>query len=267
MYKIVSMFSRLAKIIISCVLLLLFVFVLGSQPFFVDISFKLSNFLFQSQVRVEGNRKVSNSEILSLIPEQLIIWDWRFNNKEILRDIKKISLVKSAEIEPCSFFSLNCYVIKILEHTPQFLMEDKGASWFISNDLTYLFSMPKHLDARKESKRLKLPFIKLSPNLTDNQTKQATKYAYDIINVLKSELQYKVSEIDFLPNGEFKVFFFDHDFWVSFSELDGSFEKLKTEIARLNEVINNSSGKLHVLQGIDLAFEKMAVVKFKELKK
>jgi hypothetical protein len=101
----------------------------------------------------------------------------------------------------------------------------------------------------------------LTEGVSPDLLKSRLAYVIKAVNLIKDQSQQAVSQVELKPNGEMQTRFFGYTFRVVFGAPSGELEGLKREAQRFTEILEKFKRNPEVIDQIDLAFDKRAVVK------
>jgi cell division septal protein FtsQ len=203
----------------------------------------------EKEVRLEGLKWLSRTEIERVLPlERSVLW-WMFNAPAVQSKVAESPWVGGASVERCGESVLSewgCFVVSVKERAPRFLAVVDDEAWVISDDGTFVLPAASAMKENSEERYRGLVTIEglasrhQSPDLVRSQVALAST----TIATLEKAVKLKVKGVDFVGRG---------DIAVSFQE----------QGERCAKLLGQLNGRLTEVDRIDLAFSQVGVVKFK----
>ena len=225
------------------------------------------NFWFEKELLIAGDSNLSDKTIKDLLPtEQSIFW-WLMNMDIIEGDLKRNPWIIKADVHPCTSSIIGlwgCFVVNIEERKPSFLVTEGDVTWLVGEDGGFFSPLTPRLRELYKDRKLCLlkGFYDDSPSAELFNAR--FRYVYEAVKIIEKRMHRRISSVELLPSGELEVSFDDNAYSVVFSGgLDGA-ELLHFELDRLDVLLGQFEGKEDTIKKIDLAFNKLAVVTFKE---
>ena len=227
----------------------------------------LYRFWYDKELLIAGDSNLADKSIRDLLPTELSTLWWLMNTDIVEGDLRKSPWIRKADVHPCAskFLSLwGCFVVTIEERKPSFLVTEGDVTWLVGEDggfISPLTPRVKDLFRGRTLRNLK-GFYDDNPSADLFQAR--FHYASEAVGIIEKRMHRKVASVQLLPGGEIEVEFEDNPFRVVFSGGVDSAEPLHFELDRLDVLLSQIEGKEGTVEKIDLAFNKLAVVKFRE---
>lgn len=209
----------------------------------------------------------------------------KFDNSKLvlLGDLKKsilsLPFVRKVKVEKCNLFSINCFVADIKEELPAYkfssgeqllLYSEKNniiwqglVSQIQENNEGSVGGIPNWLKPLAQE----LPLVEIDPKLNiPDKFKFISTLVPEIVTALKKGHDLSVATIKFQNSNVFSIKFKNHEFEVFYSFRSGFDSNLfELQNQRLKKVLIEVAPRLSELESISLDYEKMAIVKFKDV--
>jgi hypothetical protein len=226
-------------------------------------------FLNTKEVRIEGLRTISRTEIERSLPLTRSVGWWLVNETSIKARVAENPWVKSVDLEPCQgrwLPKFGCFTLTIEERTPRFIALVDDERWIIGADGALI--TPAKGDApgmSDEMLRSLVPLYGLASRVSSPERSQAQlDLAQRAITVLERSVELPVESISFEGKGDISVDFDHVPFPVVFgSSSPEASSVIEDQGRRLKALLVQLKDRLVEIQKVDLAFSKVGVVKFK----
>ncbi len=222
----------------------------------------------EKQVRLEGLKWLSRTEIERVLPlERSVLW-WMFNAPVIQAKVAESPWIGEAAVERCGESLLSewgCFVVSVQERAPRFLAVVDDEAWVISDDGSFLLPASSAMKESSEDRYRGLVTIEglasrhQSPDLVRSQVALAST----TIETLEKTVKLKVKGVDFVGRGDVSVLFERLSFPIIFSASRDASISLQEQGERCAKLLAQLNGRLAEVDKIDLAFSQVGVVKFK----
>lgn len=227
--------------------------------------------LYDRTVLVKGIKNITADSIRQAVPQEESNLSWLFNRGAFIDTLKKIPLIKNAEITSCTdeFFP-QCYTIEIQERFPAFVSISQDSAILLDSDGQQLAIVPsaelfellsKMLDPAAARPKIIVGII--APELSSDQARARFVYAKQCFETIEKSSGINFSRIEVLANGEILAKPSKANFVVQFDDSWGHPEILQDEAKRLTLILNEIHARLEDVEKIDLAFNKLGVVKYR----
>lgn len=187
--------------------------------------------------------------------------------------------------ESCWF---GCFQIDIKERKAQYAAFMEGQPWLIGDDGNFIRPIPVDFEENEgsskdemlreffRSKGLDVVILSgiVDPTMSPDIANARVKYLNDIVPVVESELRKKIAQLNLHKNGELIMKFDDITFPASFnfggSDKQDSYKQgidmsvIGKEAKRLNTILEKFKGKEGLIKSVDLAYDKLAVIKLNQ---
>jgi cell division septal protein FtsQ len=255
-------------------------------------------YLYDKEILISGNFLLSKEEVMLLLPmHDSNIW-WKFNKQVVKNTLLKNPLIVDATLKSCEWSFFSCYDISIVEAEPRYLILNEAAlqssnekniqkgqkareisgatlAWLVRIDGTYISPIDdkdEYVKLLETIEREENPSLVLLKGIIDDvfssdRVKGKLMYISDALNVIESEISLKVKMLSMGERGEIKVVFKEYPFSVVFEYASNDFSVLAKEANRLKMLLPQFKGTEHTIEEIDLAFDKVGVVRLKEASK
>ena len=227
--------------------------------------------LYEREVRVEGAGLVSKVEIERLLPRDRSTVNWLVEPMAIEARVAAHPLVRRARVHPCSRWLVNswgCFVVEVEERVPAYIATVGRELWALGNDGVFLAPVGKDDDdvglqlLRTTNDRPRVLRGLTIGNAAPAVVAARFQYLQEAIGVIEKETEQRIQDVTLEANGELMMLFRDAGFRVRFDAAAEDIPKLRVEAQRLRELLSELRADLSRLEQIDLAYDRLAVVKF-----
>ncbi len=216
------------------------------------------------ELRIDGLRMLSRSEIERLLPLQRSVAWWHLNAAEVEAKLNQNAWVESATLASCpeSWASRwGCFLVQIKERQPMFIGTFDGKAWILDRDGRSLVPQ-SDLAARGFSGRLievRGAANSSSPDLVRAQLSAASR----LCETVAKEVGRPIRELEFLGQGDFSLLFEGLPFPVVFAAGKDAKVPLAEQGVRCAALLRQLGTRFADVAKIDLAFDRVGVVQFK----
>jgi len=230
-----------------------------------------SDMAYDRDFEVSGLNVLNSYELIELLPaEKNSLW-WRLNTKTLQGRLLAHPLVESAQVQPCSFFQFSCFSLSLVERSPDFiLLSDQSAS-IIGSDGGYIAPLPafQNLHSFVEMIDQTFPEAVLLKGLFQDKSSPDIARARFLnikksIDTIEEETSYRVHSLELRDRGEALLKLRGLPFMIVFTLEGEDAGRAREESRRFRKVLSELEGKFHLVKKVDLAFDELAVVSFKE---
>ncbi len=230
--------------------------------------------VYTKDIRIEGLKILSRTEVERLLPLHRSVPWWMSNAPVIQARAEESPWIESAVLDSCpggSFRAWGCFVLSITERVPRFLAVVDNEEWLIAQDGAFLLPLNTILQQHRQGddEKLAVDVRRLtrvrglasrlnSPDLLGAQL----GLARDGVQVMLKQVGRPIDTIDFSGKAELSVYFKGVPFPVIFSASDEALS-LSEQSERCARVLQQFQGRFDEVEKIDLAFERVGVVKLK----
>ena len=161
-----------------------------------------------------------------------------------------------------------CFVAEIEEREPAFIATVGRELWALGSDGAFLAPVGtadddvgfRLLKAAGERPKILRGLSAGTPS--PNGVAARFQFVHEALAVIERETRRTVADLSLEQSGELLILFRDADFQVRFDGLGDDMERLMVEAQRLAALLAEIQAELPRVSEIDLAFERLAVVKF-----
>jgi hypothetical protein len=216
------------------------------------------------ELRIDGLRLLSRSEIEKLLPLQRSVAWWHLNASEVEAKLNQNAWVESATLESCpeSWASRwGCFLLQVKERQPMFIGSFDGKPWVIDRDGRSLVPQ-SDLAGRGFSGQLievKGAANSSSPDLVRAQLSAASR----LCDTVAKEVGRPIRALEFLGQGDFSVSFEGLPFPVVFAAGKDAKVPLAEQGVRCAALLRQLGTRFSDVAKIDLAFDRVGIVQFK----
>ena len=233
---------------------------------------ELSRWWREKEIRVAGTHTLSDSEVLESVSVNASVATWHLNGQGVTSLLSRNPWVRNVTVRGCEGereWSVRCFTLDVDERAPLFVSVGKEGAWLIADDGTVLEEekSPERtlgvrarysFDKREVPRVVGLMHRDTSPEVMQGRL----RYMATAMQVIQSSTDLDIEQVKFESNGELTVRFYDHKFTATFDFVKDDLQALRQEGNRLRRMLSEFKGDLSRVEAIDLAFNKIAVVKF-----
>lgn len=199
-----------------------------------------------------------------------VAW-WHMNLNSLRARLRQNSLVQDALLRRCPDRWWNCFEIEISERRPALLAFVGDRLWMVGDDGGFIGPVSSKL-LEAEDRQAKLALLGnpalvrglLTEGASPDLLKSRLYYVQKALRIIEEEAKLRVGEVTLRLNGELEIQPAGAGFTVVFGTADQNLDEVRQEAARLAEVLARIRESLAAVESIDLAFNKRAVVKFRQ---
>lgn len=240
-----------------------------------NYSAQVSDSLFYNkQIVFKGNRYLSSRDLEVLLPLQRGNLWWSFNSDKIIAAIKSEPLVADVSIGRCAdyeYLSWGCYEIHVIEQEPSYIALSGDRAWLVSKNGGFIAPLVKSRESpslaiskltsqANEAVKIKGLFdTRYSPEVIEAKLKVVSQ----TIEQVNQEVGLQIEQVNILHGGELELLFKGQNFLSVIEFGEGEIERIRDQARRLNKVLLDNKERLAEIERVDLAFNKMAVLRFR----
>jgi hypothetical protein len=228
---------------------------------------RVHRFVFAREVRYRGLTFLSESDVGAILPRDRSNFWWLWNRSVIARRLEEEKLIEGARVERCADSLWGCFEVSVTERIPAFVAHVGDKAWLVGADGAFIGRAPlAALDPQT-------PPSPTSPVIihgidSAGASPDVARARFDIvrtaIGVIETGSGETVRSAKVLGARDLEVSFLDKSFTVTFGLPDGDTARLEDEVARFARLGAELGPQQRLVRSIDLAFDRMAVVKFVE---
>lgn len=224
--------------------------------------------MYEKELRL-GGLAVLRQENLDLqkFRERSNPW-WQLYSNTVRAALMQDPLIKDAQVKRCADRIWNCFEIKVTERQASMLAFVGDKLWMVGEDGGFMGPVPERIvqgpDWSLNLQKLGSPVLVrglLTTGVSPELLKSRLAYVLKAVTLINEESQQRVSSLELKPNGEMETIFLGHAFTVVFGVPTQDLMDIKEEARRFSEILEKFKQNPSVIEKIDLAFNKRAVVK------
>lgn len=228
------------------------------------------DFVYRKEIEISGNDILSIEQITRALPLSSPAFRWWVSTSLIESELLKYPIISKAQIKSCrNSTSWRCFHLSVKEREASFLAKINNKTWILGGDGTFLVPLEvkdiqreiNHLLDREVHPLVLLEGLEADENAPD-LIRGRVAYLSEAISVLTSEVKRRPRTIEMTKNGELRVAFHDGSFKAVFGFHGRDLSTVGEEARRLALLLEKFPGRDHQIKEIDLAFKKVAVVRF-----
>jgi cell division septal protein FtsQ len=219
----------------------------------------LEGLWYQKVISVSGLKSIQEYEVMEVLPADRSVGWWNRNLDAVGTELRKDPRVKAVAVSRCNegAVSLYCFEVKVEEREPKFLANLAGKLWIVGDDGGFISpvdgkdvppSLPEVFGLRGDVQLVQALASRISVALEDIDT---------IVG-------HKISSLAVDRNGELRAQFEDLPFAAVFSFSGHDELTVADQARRLVALLQAKQAQLATIKEVDLAFDKLAVVKYVE---
>jgi len=228
---------------------------------------RVSRFIFAREIRFRGLTLLAESDLGAILPRERSNFWWLWNRSAIARRLEEEKLIERARVDRCADPAWGCFEIAVIERLPEFVAQVGDKAWLVGADGAFIGRAPLAALDPKNPPSPTSPVIIQGIDVAGGSPDVA-RARFDIvrsaIEVIETGSGETVRSAKVLGARDLEVSFRDRGFTVTFGLPDGDTARLQDEVARFARLDAELGPRQRLVKSIDLAFERMAVVKFVE---
>jgi len=225
-------------------------------------SFK--HILLEKDIRIEGTERLGRLDIERLLPlNRSVIW-WMTNYSTIESRLRENPAIGSVKVSPCGQSALNnwgCFVVDVGERKSHYIGILKDGAWLIGEDGGFMRPLGR-------DEIVDPGWIPVTGLSEDNQSPDVIHQIFSALrqseSILAETYKKPISSIHVEGNSEFKAKFKGQKFEARFELPRGDGSNTREQGIRLNELVTKMGNKIDSVASVDLAYNRVAVVKIAE---
>ena len=230
------------------------------------------NALYRRDLRFEGLKMLSPQQLTQWLPHHKSTWWWYWRRGALSGGLMTHPLVRRAEVEPCAEFNWGCFNVRVRERRAAAWVVLEGEPWLAGSDGSLIapVSDPQRLieifgDQTAALERLPLiEGLAAGAGMAPQIVAARLKHAIAAARLIAAESGYAIERMQLAGNGEVEVRFHGVPAAAKFDVIKGRAARLRKEARRFRRVLEEFRGREDVVRAVDLAYDKMAVVKLAE---
>ena len=232
------------------------------------ISERAAAFWYAKAITFTGLEQIAEEDIQALLPEQSSVLWWRMNSAAITASLQEHPLVSEVRLDECERWSWGCFQLDIVERKPELLALVGDQVWLVGDDGAFIVPVPAgqvpHVLSRiRGSDKRQPPLVKglLHENPSPDKIKARLAYVTEALETIEQASGLTVEALELRSNGEMDVGFHGLRLTATFDAVENQSNRLSLEASRLKRVLDEFEGKSELIDKVDLAFEKLAVIR------
>lgn len=216
-------------------------------------------------VRIEGLEVLSEREIEPLLPlSKSVLW-WHLNEPDIQAELMQIPWVKSVSVNSChdSIWSRwGCFLLSVKEREPVFSAVVDETEWVVDAEGAFIVPSSDLVHRRYDLKLVSIAGLasrEYSPDMVRSQVYSANKY----MGILQQSVGKAVVSLSFLDHADISVGFQGVPFPIIFGLDSAGTTSLAEQGKRCAALLKRLGHQFHEIEKIDLAFDRVGVVAFR----
>ena len=243
----------------------------GQGDWFDAVSKRLHSFWYAKELVIAGLSRVAESEVRSLLPVDRSVPWWHGNLSTIAAQLSSLPGIQSASVERChGALAYRCFLVTVVERMPAYATILGGEGWILGKDGGFVKPLPNVRtgdDLFQFVEHAPEPLIGIEgldvPQQSLSLVAGRIHYIGELLAIIQGETSHEVQRVALSANGEAQVYLRDLPFAVTFGFGGDNRDQLKEEAQRFKMLLPKLTDRLDIIESVDLAFQKVAVVKLK----
>jgi hypothetical protein len=242
----------------------------GITPYLQATKRYIRQELYERRILVEGLQSLDQQKVeesLAAYTTNIPFW---FQQSSIVESLKQHPLVADAAVTTCDGgFLSRCFRISITERIPQFIHMKGDQAVLLAHDGVSIAVIPAaelaaslEMMLAPDAPRPKIIAGMITDDASPDQVRARFEYIKERFALLEKITGFQFSRLELLPDGELLAKPSRATFVVQFDTSWGDPKAFEDEVMRLKLILPEIREKLHEVQKIDLAYNKLAVVSF-----
>jgi hypothetical protein len=240
----------------------------GAADLYTSTMKRAQSIWSEKEIRIAGLDLLKRSEVERLLPvDRSVLW-WQLNRSQVEAKVAANTWVSHAKLSSCSGGSLaerwGCFLVAVEERQPLFTTDFKGDSWVIDRQGVFVAPLVELLRRNFVGELISVRGVAdgaLEPSLVRAQLSAAAP----LCDTLSKVVGRGVQDLEFLAQGDFAVRFKGLNFPVVFAAGKDAGVDLEDQGARFAALLKQIAVRLGDVERIDLAFDRVGVVRFREV--
>ncbi|MFM1848741.1 MAG: domain, FtsQ-type [Pseudomonadota bacterium] len=238
------------------------------KPFVRAMGGAVERLRFSKDVRFAGLEILDRGDLSARTPlERSNLW-WEFNRAGVAAALQEHPLIKSAVVTRCGTMTWGCFEVAITERQPEFVTEFGGKVWLVGADGAFMGRAPRAALEGEETPRAGFNPVILKGVDFDHSSPDTIKARLDLIrttiDIVESVVGHRVLSATLVGGSDVALRLEGRPYTITFGLPDGDTARLTDEVARYVRLAAELGEKHRLVRSIDLAFDRVAVVKFIE---
>lgn len=219
----------------------------------------------EKEVRIEGLQTLPRADIERLLPMNNSVAWWKLQTTSIQGKIAQNPWIANVSVSSCEGGlreAWGCFLISIEERRPTFLAVVDNATWVIDRGGSFIVPYSESLPVPSKEPLVRVTGLASrhsSPDVVRAQLSAATT----LLDTIEREVRRHVRVLEFLSHGDLSVSFRDVPFPVVFGAGVDSAVPLAEQGKRCAELLRRLQDRFPDILKVDLAFDRVGVVKFR----
>jgi hypothetical protein len=218
------------------------------------------------EIRIAGLNLLKRSEVERLLPvERSVLW-WQVNRSQVEAKVASNTWISHSKLSSCSGGSLaerwGCFLVTVEERQPLFTTNFNGDAWVIDRQGVFVAPLVELQRRNFVGELISVRGVAdgaQQPSLVRAQLSAAAP----LCDTLSKVVGRGVRDLEFLAQGDFAVRFKGLNFPVIFAAGTDASVRLEEQGERFAALLKQIAGRLGDVERIDLAFDRVGVVRFR----
>lgn len=222
--------------------------------------------LQDKDIRIEGLRALSRTEVERVLPLDRSVFWWMANTPVVQARVADNPWIGDVSVERCGdgwFSEWGCFVVSVTERHPKYAAMVDNEAWIIADDGTFLIPVGGTGNVTVDLDRLVHITGLASRSASPDIVRAQLALAKNSIDALERTVSHPVRTLEFGQKGDLIIGFADLPFPIIFTSSPDSGISLEEQAVRCSRLLAELSGRFEDVEKIDLAFERVGIVKFK----
>lgn len=234
----------------------------------------VQDLLYRKTLFIEGQEIVTDAEIKAVLPTERTVPWWLFSRRKIRERLERLPYVAVARVSRCHSFSWSCFILKLEEHVPDFLALIDDQVWVVAADGSFIVPVSSRAEVDRifsaNARQIKGDPLLVSGIFAHQASPEVVearaRYVRRAVSIIEEHSGFDVRAVSILDNAELTVDFDSLQPRARFDFGEVNLDRLADEAVRFRKVIDELGPRTASIREIDLAFNRLAVVKPLELR-
>lgn len=221
---------------------------------------------FEKDLRLSGLTIIGAEELHALLPADRSVAWWHLHRRDVETALEKHPLVANASVARCGALQWGCFTVAVEERRPEFVTRLGDKAWLVGADGVFMGRAPlAAVDPAAPQAEGYAPVVLQGVDFggsSPDLVRARLAAVRSAIRVLEEGTGQKVRAASFVGANDLEVRFDGLPFSATFELPDKGDDRLRDEAARFKRLYGELGEKHRLVKSIDLAFDRVAVVKF-----
>lgn len=219
----------------------------------------------EKEIRIDGLQLLSRTEVERQLPlDRSVLW-WHLNVTKLQAALAQTPWIGDVTVSSCPDVGSShwgCFLLQIQERKPTFIADFGGDTWVIGHDGSFLVPLDEFRNRNYSGDLIRvggIPSHGKSPNIVQERL----SVAFRLCEKLEQAVAKRVVGLKFLDQGDLAIEFKDVPFPIVFAAGEDAKVSIEEQGERCAVLLTKLGGRFSEIEKIDLAFNRVGVVKLK----